>query len=137
MNQRYRTARIAPPEPRSTFSYYGGKSKVIGRYPAPVYPLIIEPFGGAAAYAWRHRKGRRVWVNDIDRLTIDIWKFLQSPNVAEDLDALPRAIVKGQTIDELIPIRAHMGLEGLIRAELSRGTQGRRDVPSRGVSRGA
>lgn len=137
MNQRYRTARIAPPEPRSTFSYYGGKSKVIGRYPAPIYPLIIEPFAGAAAYAWRYRQGHYVWVNDIDRTTVDIWRFLQSINCAADLDALIPTIPKGQTIDEIIPIHCHAGLEALIRAELSRGTQGRRDVPSRATAFGA
>lgn len=133
----YRTARIAPPQPRSTFSYYGGKSKVVNRYPAPIYPLIIEPFGGAAAYSWRHRLDRDVWVNDIDSITIDIWKFLQSADVYADLDALPLRIPKGKVLDEVIPVRCHAGLEYLIRAEMSRGTQGRLDVPSRATAFGA
>ncbi len=139
-NQKYRTARVAPPEPLSTFSYYGGKSKVIGRYPAPRHDLIIEPFGGAAAYGWRHRSGlhaRHVWVNDIDPITVSIWEFLQSSDVADVLDSLPAQIEKGQAILDLVPAGAHRGLSALIHAELSRGTQGRRDVPSRATAFGA
>jgi hypothetical protein len=110
---------------------------VIGRYPAPAYPLIIEPFGGAAAYVWKHRAGRRVLVNDIDTITVSIWEFLQSADVVDVLESLPAAIDKGQVISDLIPPNTHPGLEALIRAELSRGTQGRRDVPSRATAFGA
>lgn len=51
---------------------------MIGRYPPPRYPLIIEPFGGAAAYAWKHREGRRVWVNDVVAAAIQAWDISQS-----------------------------------------------------------
>ena len=139
-DQGYRTAPINPlPMPVSTFSYYGSKSKVSGRYPAPRHRLIIEPFGGSAAYAWRHHEGRDVWVNDLDPSTFAIWQFLQSADVADALKALPPTIRPGQRIDEIIPDGDgdHPGLSGLVRAELSRGTSGRRDIPSRATAFGA
>jgi hypothetical protein len=137
-DQGYRTAPINPlPMPVSTFSYYGSKSKVSGRYPAPRHGLIIEPFGGSAAYAWRHHVGRDVWVNELDDVTFAMWRFLQSAEAADVLRSLPSEIRKGQTIAEVIPDGAHPGLAGLIRAELSRGTAGRRDIPSRATAFGA
>jgi hypothetical protein len=36
------------------FSYYGSKCLASGKYPAPLYPTIIEPFAGAAGYSCRY-----------------------------------------------------------------------------------
>jgi hypothetical protein len=135
-DRKYKTARIATPTPLTTFSYYGGKSKVAGRYPAPKGRRIIEPFAGAAAYSWRHRQGRDVWVNDIDPITISIWRFLQSDDAIGWLQSLPLSIEHAQSIDSIAP-DAPIGLIELIRAEMSRGTQGRKDKAARVTAFGA
>ena len=35
------------------WSYYGSKSKIINKYPEPLYGKVIEPFAGTARYAMR------------------------------------------------------------------------------------
>ena len=36
------------------FYYYGAKKQLAKSYPAPIGTLIVEPFGGSAAYACHH-----------------------------------------------------------------------------------
>jgi len=44
------------------FSYFGSKVRIAKRYPAPVYPTIVEPFAGAAGYSCLHfHKQVRLW----------------------------------------------------------------------------
>lgn len=40
------------------FPYFGSKKRIASLYPAPVYPLVIEPFAGSMAYScyWRPEK---------------------------------------------------------------------------------
>lgn len=117
---------------KSVFSYYGGKSKIIDLYPEPQHDLIIEPFAGAAAYAFRHGRGpngRAVWLNDLDERTASIWEFLLSPDASNWIErhwpALARA---GSTYRDYLPDNAPAGLIELFRAEANQGTQGARGV---------
>lgn len=71
-----------PGTPRCLFSYYGGKSKIAAQYPVPKYPLVIEPFGGSGAYAFRHA-AQRVWLNDARPEVAAVYQFLGSPSCAE------------------------------------------------------
>ena len=50
------------------FAYYGAKHELARKYPRPRYPLIIEPFAGAAGYSchWAHR-GTNVMLIDLTR----------------------------------------------------------------------
>lgn len=117
--------------PQSVFSYYGGKSKVSGKYPLPEHEWIIEPFGGAAAYSWRHREHHQVWVNDIDPVTISIWQFLQLPTALEELTSVCKAhttLETGTCISQICSANTTPGLVSLLQAELGRGFQGRHAV---------
>lgn len=48
------------------FSYYGGKGRIAKRYPAPQYPVVVEPFCGAAWYSilWKAPKALLFDVDD-------------------------------------------------------------------------
>jgi hypothetical protein len=126
---------------KSVFSYYGGKSKVIDLYPEPKHELIIEPFAGAAAYAFRWGRkssGRSVWINDIDPITGSIWQFLLSPDAGEWIQQhWPPAVQPGGTYRSYLPDRSPTGLIELFRAEANQGTQGARSVHDIITSMGA
>lgn len=111
----------------SVFSYYGSKSKVAHLYPAPRFDLIVEPFGGSGAYAWRHHRGHEVWINDLDPITYSIWMFLQSDDALGWINQIPDDIQQGNKASELIPDCPN-GLLELLRAEANGGTQGSRGV---------
>ena len=113
---------------KAPLSYYGGKSKIAHIYPAPTSNLIVEPFAGSAAYSWRHRAGREVWLNDLDPRTYSIWKFLTSPDACAIVEAyVPDTVEPGMRISELIPAE-HPGLVELCRAEANQGTMGEKGV---------
>ena len=59
------------------WGYYGSKSKIIGRYPVPLYGKIIEPFAGTAQYALRYWD-REVHLVDKYDVIINLFKWLQS-----------------------------------------------------------
>lgn len=69
------------------FSYYGSKSKIVHRYPAPKYGQIIEPFAGSARYALRYFECEVLLIDKYDRL-IEIWRWLQKASVS-DILSLP------------------------------------------------
>lgn len=67
------------------FSFYGSKSKIVNKYPAPLHPIIIEPFAGSARYSlkyWEHD----VILWEIDPKIYSIWKYLQRATSQEILD---------------------------------------------------
>lgn len=111
----------------SIFSYYGSKSKIAHRYPAPRYQQIIEPFGGAGAYSLRNAAEHDVWINDLDPVTFGIWSFLQSPDALEWVARIPDNAQPGEQVSELVP-NAPPGLLAILRAEANQGTQGRRGI---------
>lgn len=122
---------------KAPISYYGGKSKIAHLYPPPTHNLIVEPFAGSAAYSWLHRKGRSVWLNDLDSRTYSIWKFLTSPEACDIVETfVPDSVVAGQKISEIIPAELD-GLVEICRAEANQGTQGAKGVHDQITSMGA
>lgn len=111
-------------KPMCMFSYYGSKSQRVHHYPAPNYPLIVEPFAGGACYALRHAEGRQVVINDLSVRTYNLWQYLTTTPMDEILMSVPDAVVKGQNVDELVPDGAHPGLRELLRANANMGTLG-------------
>ena len=121
----------------SIFSFYGGKSKIVNCYHPPKYGKIIEPFAGAAAYAWRWHD-REVWINDQDPRIYALWRFLLSPDaLAMVREYVPLVVKAGQKIAELLPEDAPEGLRELMRAEANQGTQGATGVHDQITSMGA
>jgi len=79
------------------FGYYGGKSKIIHRYPAPTENLIIEPFAGGAQYALQHWY-REVLLVDKYEVVVRIWQWLKK---CSPLDILGiRCLEYGQNVDD-------------------------------------
>lgn len=55
--------------------YYGGKWRAAPRYPRPTYPIIVEPFAGAAGYALRY-PDRAVILVEKYAVVAEIWRYL-------------------------------------------------------------
>jgi site-specific DNA-adenine methylase len=90
------------------FYYYGGKRRLAGFYPPPVYDVIVEPFGGSAAYALRHldpskraRPVKRVVVVEKDPRVCETWERLLAMD-SSDLDDYPIPKVGERTDDFLL-----------------------------------
>ena len=58
------------------WGYYGSKSKIVDKYPAPNYDTIIEPFAGTAQYALRYWDRKVILIDKYD-VVCKIWKWLQ------------------------------------------------------------
>jgi hypothetical protein len=84
--------------------YFGGKWRARKRYPSPKYGLIIEPFAGAANYAWWHCFGREVAIADKSADVRNAWHLISSPGGADVIAKLPDLVrgvdVRSQVDDE-------------------------------------
>src|ERR1041385_2114521 len=74
------------------FPYYGTKFSLVKYYPRPMYPKIIEPFAGAAAYALRHWESDVLLVDAYPAI-VGIWEYLKTcrPEQILSLPVLKRA----------------------------------------------
>ena len=114
----------------SAYSHFGGKAALAHLYPPPRRGLIIEPFGGGGGYALRYAD-HDVWLNDIDGDTFALWTFLTGGRASlEYLRMLPRYVIVGQPVDDLMDWSAvPPGLYQLVQSLVScatYGTKGRR-----------
>lgn len=80
------------------FLYFGSKSQLAKRYPAPRHDVIIEPFAGSAGYSVRHHH-KRVILVEKDPVVVALWRFLLRSS-ARDILALPE-LEDGQSVDDL------------------------------------
>ena len=80
---------------KSFWRYYGGKYRAAPRYPAPVYPVIIEPFAGSAGYATRYYD-RHVILYEKYPIIAEMWRWLIRVSPAE-----VRAIPYVEHVDDL------------------------------------
>ncbi|MGD0088534.1 MAG: DNA adenine methylase [Planctomycetota bacterium] len=72
------------------FYYYGRKKQIVRHYPPPNYDVIIEPFAGAAAYAFHHNaQVKRVILVEKDEKVSRIWKWLINEATVQDIQSLP------------------------------------------------
>lgn len=112
---------------KKLFSYYGSKSKLAARYPAPTQHTVIEPFAGSGAYSLLHHE-HDVILNEKDELTASVWAFVTSKDALDDIENyLPRVVAIGQRIDDLVDAsKIPVGLLHLIRSEISQGCFGER-----------
>ena len=71
------------------FSYYGSKSKLAHRYPAPKYDTIIEAFAGAAGYSLHGDNWKKnVILYDAFPKIAGVWEYLINATEG-DIMALP------------------------------------------------
>lgn len=96
---------LSPP-----FKYFGSKNWKL--YPAPNFPIIIEPFAGSAGYS-RGYHDRAIILNDLDLQVVENWKFAQSAT-PEEIFSLPVDTLKlGEEIFEIPGISR--GAAGIIK----------------------
>ncbi len=118
---------------KAPFSYMGGKSRIIHRYPLPTHDRIIEPFAGAAAYSFKYSE-RDIWLNDLDPITYAIWEWLTGGDRAlTGLSYVPATVVAGTAVRDVYGAidgcpGVGAGLLHLMRAEANQGTQGAKGV---------
>jgi hypothetical protein len=83
---------------RPFFCFFGGKWRAAPRYPAPQFPLIVEPFAGAAGYATRYAE-RSVILFDADPVIAGLWQYLIRASSAE-IRRIP-LLRNDETVDDL------------------------------------
>lgn len=79
------------------WGYYGSKSKIVGKYPPPVFSKIIEPFAGTAQYSLMY------WDRDIHLIEkydviVNLWKWLQKCSKNDILSI--RRLKYGESTDD-------------------------------------
>jgi site-specific DNA-adenine methylase len=80
------------------WSYYGAKTNLVKKYPAPTESKIIEPFAGSARYALEYFDRDVLLVDSYD-VIVRIWKWLQQCSPKDVLSVpIPPA---GKTTDDL------------------------------------
>jgi len=67
------------------FPYYGSKSRLSNKYPAPMYPKIIEPFAGSAGYSCRHYRNE-IHLYEANKKIYDTLRFLIDATKKDILD---------------------------------------------------
>lgn len=79
-------------------NYFGGKGRLAPLYPLPKHNLIIEPFAGGAAYSWLYHT-KDIWLNDVDKQIMGLFKILQSPNFSARLTNILKTVSFGKGCD--------------------------------------
>lgn len=85
---------------RPLFKYFGSKWKGSKHYPAPRYPLIVEPFAGSACYS-AHYADRQVMLFDKDPEVASLWQWLIAADPAEVLRLPSTELPEGFDLREL------------------------------------
>ncbi len=105
------------------FCFFGGKWRAAPHYPAPVHPVIVEPFAGAAGYSTRY-PDRQVRLYDADPLSVGVWDYLIRVS-GEEVMRLPAAV---SHVDE---VKACQEAKWLIGFWLNKGAASPCKTPSR------
>jgi hypothetical protein len=108
------------------FSYYGGKGRIASWYPVPRYPLVIEPFAGAAWYSVRHQLGKEAWLFDVNPVVVSVWQWLIDEATEEDVWSVPTPI-PGQPLARY----EHPGKDAWYRFWGNQGTEYPRNIAGR------
>lgn len=110
---------------RTAFSYYGGKGMLSNRYPKPKHDKIIEPFAGGASYSLRYFN-YDVTLYDLNKNVCDAWMFIMSKDATMWIDAVPKKVDSGMSIDNIISDIGGVpnGLEFILRSAANIGTAG-------------
>jgi hypothetical protein len=72
------------------FYYYGRKGRIAKSYPAPIHPIVIEPFAGSMGYTLHHRPDYAIGI-EADEQTAGLWHRL-ARMTREEIEALPLPI---------------------------------------------
>lgn len=82
---------------RKMFGYYGSKSKIVDKYPSPMFDTIIEPFAGTAQYSLKYWDKNIILIEKYD-VIVKIFKWMQK---CDEKDILSLPILKyGESTDD-------------------------------------
>lgn len=84
-----------------SFYYYGSKANLARLYPDPEYDIIVEPFGGAAAYSVYNLQkypGKRAVIVEKSKIVCDAWDFIRD-HTEEEILSYPRPVIGERTSD--------------------------------------
>jgi len=81
------------------WGYYGSKSKIIGKYPAPKFDTIIEPFAGTAQYALKYWERNVILIEKYD-VICNLFKWLQTCSKKDILST--QQLKYGESVDDFI-----------------------------------
>jgi len=107
------------------FSYFGSKIRASGRYPAPRYDIIVEPFAGAAGYSCRYADHRVILI-ERDPIIASVLSYLVRVT-PDEIMSLP-VDFHGKTINDFDLTREQRWMIGLW---LNNGAAGPRVTPSK------
>ena len=79
------------------FYYFGRKGQSAASYPAPEYPMVIEPFAGSMAYTLHYRPAYAIGI-DADASVAALWHRLAAMTLEAIRDA-PGPVLGEQTYD--------------------------------------
>lgn len=79
------------------FYYFGRKGRLARTYPAPCYPLVIEPFAGSAAYTLHWKPPKSILI-DADERVVALWHRLLALG-PKGIAATPAPVVGERTED--------------------------------------
>jgi len=79
------------------WGYYGSKSKIVNRYPKPLFDTVVEPFAGTAQYALKYFD-RKVILIDKYPTICNLWKWLQQCSKEDILKT--RQLKCGENVDD-------------------------------------
>lgn len=80
------------------FPYFGRKARMAHKFPAPRFPLVIEPFAGSLSYALHHRPAAAIGIERDDRV-VALWHRMLMANEDE-----PAPSVGSKTNDLLVKV---------------------------------
>ena len=80
------------------FYYFGRKARLAGKYPAPQYETVIEPFAGSAAFSLTYQPMRAILLEKDQRI-VDLWDRLCRMSEIELLNEPD--LVAGSMTDDL------------------------------------
>lgn len=82
------------------FFYFGRKARAARTYPAPEYPIVIEPFAGSMGYTLHHRPPQAIGVEK-DPLTHALWHRIVNMT-ADEIANYPTPVVGERTEDRWV-----------------------------------
>jgi hypothetical protein len=95
------------------FYYFGRKGRLAPHYPAPAFPLVIEPFAGSMAYSLHYRPECAVGI-DADLTVARVWNRIATLT-PEQINSYPEPMIGDRVTDRWSMMAA--GSHGTSRAQ--------------------
>ena len=92
---------------RPLFTYYGGKGRVVHKYPVPEYSTVIEPFAGSACYSLLYHSHDVILVEKY-KVLFQIWNWFVEEATLSDAEGILN-LASGESI-EYLPVHSALKL---------------------------